>query len=97
MACRWLQYSNGEPSGRQMDAYLRADCAGRVRRITPCSTGHHSHRGSSTTLRSDRNWARYLRSAAGVGASGVPRFMRTTAVVAAVAAPAAGVVIRDFP
>jgi hypothetical protein len=41
--------------------------------MAPYRIGVHSAVGISTTRRSARNSARYLRTADGVGASGVPR------------------------
>src|SRR5215208_8032645 len=79
-ACLTVQVFKGEPSGVQMVAYLRADRAGRTRRITPCSSGSHSARGISTTRGSLRNSRKYRRKADGVGSSGVPRLQRTIAV-----------------
>ncbi len=47
-----------------------------------CRINHHTARGISTTRGSDRNWRKYGRTAAAVGASGVPRLTSTTAVLA---------------
>jgi hypothetical protein len=49
---------SGDPWSVQIDAYLAADLAGRVRRITPLRISHHSARGISTTRGSQRNSAR---------------------------------------
>ena len=50
----------------QIDAYLRADFTGRTSRITPYRMGAHSHFGISITRGSERNCARYRRTAEGV-------------------------------
>ena len=50
--------ASGEPSLLQIIAYFFADCAGRVRRITPCRISIQTTRGISTTRGSDRNSAR---------------------------------------
>jgi hypothetical protein len=42
--------------------------------------GHHKSFGASTTRRSDRNNFKKLEIPLGVGVSGVPRFIRMTAL-----------------
>ena len=58
VACLRLHTINGEPSGNHTLWYLAADCLGRVRRITPCSSGFQATGGISTTRGSLRNSAR---------------------------------------
>ena len=54
----FIHAARGEPPSVQMRAYLAADCAGRVRRMMPCSIGSQAARGISTTRGSERNCAR---------------------------------------
>src|SRR5437764_5920805 len=65
--------ASGEPADVQICAYLCADWPARSGSTTPCRRGSHSQRGSGTTRGSDRNSARYSRTARAVGAAGVPR------------------------
>ena len=75
--------ASGDPAGVQICAYLCADCGARSGSTTPCRSGSHSHRGSGTTRGSERNSARYVRSAGAVGAAGVPRLTRRMLLSAA--------------
>src|SRR2546430_15878479 len=70
---RAVYTASGEPAGVQICAYLCADWRARSGSTTPCSSGSHSHRGSGTTRGSERNSARYSRTAGAVGAAGAPR------------------------
>src|SRR5215469_951123 len=69
---------SGEPVALQMRRYLRASRCGRVGRISPCSNGNHTTRGSPTTRRSARKRARKARTARGSAASGVPELTSST-------------------
>jgi hypothetical protein len=76
--CFMLCRSSGEPSLCQISPYFFADRAGRVVSTNAYRIGSHASRGISTTRGSTRNSARYRRTAAGVGASGVPRLTSST-------------------
>ena len=76
----WVQEVEIFVSLFQTFSYASADFFGRVRKIMPCSMHHQIGFGTSITRGSDRNSARYFLSAAGVGASGVPRFVISTPI-----------------
>src|SRR5258705_11100335 len=73
---------SGDPSDVQMLAYFFADFLGLELSTKACRIGNQRTRGISIKLGSERNYPRYRRTARGVGASGVPRLISKTAVLA---------------
>ena len=63
--------------------------------MTPCNMNHQSSLGASMTRGSERNSARYFLNAAGVGASGVPRLVTRTPVVAGVSCLTSGLLLNE--
>jgi len=82
LAIEWGKFTPGEYQHTPLQkVFVGGDVANRIAdAISAIEDGHHAARGISTTRGSLRNSARYRRSAAAVGASGVPRLTSSTAV-----------------
>jgi hypothetical protein len=75
---------SGEPNcGNQIDAYFFAEALLRIGKIMPFKINHQIKRGISTTRGSERNSFKYDLTAFAVGAAGVPKFNKSTAVLEA--------------